>query len=38
MPLESTQKVRAEARGRMKTKAFSDLDACARIKVSGFNE
>jgi len=38
MALESTQKARAEARGHMKTKTFSDPDACARIKVHDFNE
>ncbi len=38
MELESIQKVRAEARGHMKTWTFSDPNACAQLKVSGFNE
>ena len=38
MALESIQKVRAEARGHMKTSMFSGPDACAQIKVSEFNE
>jgi len=38
MALESTQKVRAEARGHMKTSTFSDPDTCAQMEVSGFNE
>ncbi len=38
MALESKQKVRAEARGHMKTSTFSDRGLCAQIKVSVFNE
>jgi hypothetical protein len=38
MAPESTPKVRAEARGHMKTKTFSDPETYARIRVSVFNE
>jgi len=38
MASDSTQKVRAEARGHMKTKALPDPDVHAQIRVSGLNE
>jgi len=38
MSLESIQKVRAEARGHMKTSMFSGPDVCVQIKVSDSNE